>query len=261
MKLGKKLGSGMTAEVYEIGSDNVLKLFLENIPTGWVEYEFKIAHEAGKLFDSAPKSYKIETVGNRTGIVYEQAFGEELSTLLQEDPTRAERFGDAMGGIHAEMHALSTENLPPQKARYESEIKASASILKEKSEKVLTKLSSLETKNILCHGDFHLGNIMLFDEKYSVIDWMNSCAGNPEADVCRTLLMLETPYSVQTVPEELKQIVSEILTKVKESYLKSYLSKSESTVEKIEEWRPIVAAARLKENIPGEQDWLLGMIK
>ena len=53
MKLGKKLGSGMTAEVYEIGNDNVLKLFLENIPTDWVEYEFKIAHEAGKLFDLA----------------------------------------------------------------------------------------------------------------------------------------------------------------------------------------------------------------
>ena len=102
---------------------------------------------------------------------------------------------------------------------------------------------------------------MLFEGEYSVIDWMNSCSGNPDADVCRTLLMLETPYSVQAVPEELKQIVNEILTKVKGSYLNSYLKKSESTIEKIEEWRPIVAAARLRENIPGEQDWLLAMVK
>jgi thiamine kinase-like enzyme len=261
MKLGKKLGSGMTAEVYEISNDNVLKLFLENIPTEWVEYEFKIAHEAGKIFDLAPKSYQIETVGKRTGIVYERAFGEELSKLLQEDPKKAELFGDAMGRIHAEMHTLSTENLPPQKERYESEIKASGSILNDKLEKVLSKLASLESKKILCHGDLHLGNIMLFEKKHSVIDWMNSCSGNPAADVCRTLLMLETPYSVQTVAEELQQVVNEILTLVKKSYLKSYLSKSESTIEKIEAWRPIVAAARLKENIPGEQDWLLAMIK
>lgn len=260
MKDIELLGTGMTAEVFKIDDSKVVKLFNEDIPKEWIDYEFKLSNEVGELFSGAPKAYEIVTDQNRTGIIYERAFGEELSTLLQKDFSMAESFGKEMGRLHSEMHSISSANLPSQIDRYKSEILESEDILKENTSTLIDKLSSFKDNNIVCHGDFHLGNIMFSGNNYRVIDWMNSCKGNPEPDVCRTLLMLESPYSIQVVPDELKSTVMDILRIVKDAYLNSYLQNSDTNIEAIEKWRSIVAAARLKEKVPGESEWLLAMV-
>ena len=54
----------------------------------------------------------------------------------------------------------------------------------------LEALNGLPDGDRLCHGDFHPGNCIIGDDGMRVIDWPNAYAGDPDADVARTLLTL-----------------------------------------------------------------------
>ena len=64
-------------------------------------------------------------------------------------------------------------------------------------------------ENRLCHGDFHLLNLIMSDDKVTIIDWVDASAGDIRADVCRTYLLY-----------------SELSTEVAELYLRLYCEKS-----------------------------------
>ena len=58
-----------------------------------------------------------------------------------------------------------------------------------------TEISNLQNESgypyiILCHGDFHLFNIIQdVKEDVYIIDWVDAVSGCPEADICRTYLL------------------------------------------------------------------------
>lgn len=56
--------------------------------------------------------------------------------------------------------------------------------------KALESLHSIEKKQILCHFDIHLENIMMSDEDVMILDWINAKLGNPVMDIARTYILL-----------------------------------------------------------------------
>lgn len=56
--------------------------------------------------------------------------------------------------------------------------------------KALKSLHSIERRNILCHFDLHLENIMMSEECIVIIDWVNAKLGNPVMDIARTYIIL-----------------------------------------------------------------------
>ncbi|MDA3845605.1 MAG: aminoglycoside phosphotransferase family protein [Vallitaleaceae bacterium] len=261
MEVKEKLGEGMTAEVYEIDRQYVLKLFYSHIPNEWVDYEYNLAHSVGELYESAPRAYEIIDYDGRKGIVYDRAYGNELSELLKAKVSRCIEFGVALADIHSHMHKIVVDNLPLQKDIYFNAIEESRDILGEWTNRLQEMAKDLVYGDYICHGDLHLGNVMLSNDEYKVIDWMGASQGNPIADVCRSMIMLETPYSLHGIPYTLKLIVRVILFRTKRAYLKRYCELNNVTVKEIRSWLPIVAGARIRENIPGEKKWLINMIR
>ncbi|MFP3489684.1 phosphotransferase, partial [Staphylococcus sp. SIMBA_130] len=47
---------------------------------------------------------------------------------------------------------------------------------------LLFKLSEMPVKKQLCHGDFHLFNLIMGDH-VTIIDWVDASAGDSRADV------------------------------------------------------------------------------
>ena len=101
---------------------------------------------------------------------------------------------------------------------------------------MLEKLSEIKHDDHLCHGDFHVFNLIISDGRVMIIDWVDASAGNPEADAYRTYL-LYTEHS-----NELADL-----------YLRLYCEKSGASRDEILSWAPIIAGARLSENLPSEK--------
>ena len=77
-----------------------------------------------------------------------------------------------------------------------------------------------------------------------VIDWPNACCGDPAADVCRSYLILKLHAD-----------------EVAELYIDVYCQVARVRRQTILDWLLYVAAARLAEDVPGEQHGLLELIR
>lgn len=110
---------------------------------------------------------------------------------------------------------------------------------------LLKKLDSMMSDSKLFHGDFHPFNIIIGESTVTVIDWVVSSSGDVLADVTRTYLL-----------------ISEASAKLAKRYVHIYSSLTGISREEIFHWIPIIAAARLSENVSeGEHKRLLDIIK
>jgi tRNA A-37 threonylcarbamoyl transferase component Bud32 len=97
----------------------------------------------------------------------------------------------------------------------------------------------------LCHGDFHPLNILYDGNKHWIIDWVDATAGNPLADACRTYL-----------------IFKQYLSRSAGIYLKLFCAEAGAKTNDVLVWLPIVAAARLNENLDEQaRSWLLALVQ
>ena len=113
--------------------------------------------------------------------------------------------------------------------------------------KALVALLNRLDKNAvsLCHGDFHPLNILYDGQKHWIIDWVDATAGNPLADACRTYL-----------------IFKQHMARSAGIYLRAFCETAGAKQEDVLAWLPVVAAARLDENIDNKTRlWLLNLIK
>mgnify|MGYP000733880057 FL=1 len=109
---------------------------------------------------------------------------------------------------------------------------------------LMRQLQALPAGDRLCHGDFHLGNIMVAQDRYSVVDWLDATQGAPEADACRSYLLM-----LHHMPE------------LATDYLDAYLRTSGSTGGAVLGWLGVLAGARLSENVPDENERLLVLVR
>ncbi|MCM3627853.1 hypothetical protein M3194_10805 [Paenibacillus glycanilyticus] len=85
---------------------------------------------------------------------------------------------------------------------------------------------------------------------------MDANTGDPLCDVARTSMMFLSPF-VSMPPLSISPLIGKQLN---DAYLTEYSRLTGATAAGIDRWRLPVAAARLRERIPGEQEWLLAYI-
>ncbi len=73
-----------------------------------------------------------------------------------------------------------------------------------------------------------------------IVDWLDACSGNPAADVCRTYLLMRR-----------------VLPEIAEAYVVIYAKAANLSPDEIFTWLPVIAAARLAENVSEENEDLL----
>ncbi len=89
----------------------------------------------------------------------------------------------------------------------------------------------------LCHGDFHLFNLIMSENNVTIIDWVDASSGDIRADICRAYLLY-----------------SQFSMELADQYLRLYSDKSGLAKEDIFQWAPIIAGARLSEIVCTEKN-------
>jgi aminoglycoside phosphotransferase (APT) family kinase protein len=235
--LGPPLASGNEADLYAWG-DKVLKLSKRPGDPAPAEREAKTLAALAPI-GLAPAVDGVIEVNGRWGVVMERIDRPVLGSLLA-DPAAVPRMLTLMVTLHRRIHAMTAPaGLPDLHERLATRIGKAERLDAGLRQDLLARLETLPAGDRLCHGDFHPLNILGLDDDARVIDWLDAARGPPAADLCRTYV-LASAYDAELAG----------------AYVAAYLAASGLEREAVEAWLPVVAAARLVENVPAEFDRL-----
>jgi uncharacterized protein (TIGR02172 family) len=261
MKKGNLLGSGVTAEVYEWGQDRILKLYFAKYSIDdWVNYEAKIGHIVHESGITSPAVYDIVEVGDRKGIIYQRIHGKSIVECLVTEPWKLYYYVQKTADLQHKIHNFSADGLPTQKERFTYAIRFSSHILGYRAKKILDYMEGLQDGESICHGDLYHNNIIVSGKKMVPIDWSTAYKGNPLGDVARTGMIICSPAVPYGIPFEAGMLAYYPKWLAFKVYINEYMKLAKVKYEDIDAWVLPVAAAKLKDKIPGERKWLMGII-
>jgi hypothetical protein len=261
MKKGKLLGIGTTAEVYEWGQDKIIKLFFNKYSSDdWVNNETKVGHIVHESGEISPAIYDTVEIDGRKGIIYQRIYGKSIIEHLQTAPWELFYYTEKAAELQHNIHMHSADSLPSQKERFTYWIRLSSWKLGNKVKIILKYLESLPDGESICHADFYFSNLLVSGKKLVPIDWSGTYKGNPLGDVARTCMIICSPAVPNGIPDAAALLFYFPKSLLCGVYLNKYMKLSKAKFNDIDAWVLPVAAARLKDNIPGEGKWLLDII-
>jgi aminoglycoside phosphotransferase (APT) family kinase protein len=239
MMLGRRLGAGRIAEVFEWGAD-VLKLYGVGIGPEQAQREAVVLDGLSDTGLVVPRALGVVEIDGRWGLRMTRMPGRPLAELMTGDGFAAgvARFAE----LHRQMHQQHVAGLMRLKARLATRIGRAQQLDGVTRTHLLDRLVRLPDGDRLCHGDFHPFNIMADGDDLAVIDWLDATSGPPAADVCRSYLL-----TLQHAPD------------LAELYLKVRIEGADFDLADVLDWLPVQAAARLDENVPDEVERLLAL--
>jgi aminoglycoside phosphotransferase (APT) family kinase protein len=259
INLGKPIARGRTADVYTWQEGQVLKLFHDWFTLENVQYEQRIGsaiHAAGL---PVPAAGDILQINGSNGLVYERVHGLPMWEILSKKPWRLFSLAYLTATLHAEMHSVKIQaDLPSQTQQLEYKIQQANALPSLLQEAVLKSLVELPPGDSLCHGDFHPLNILVSASGPVIIDWIDASFGNPLADLARSTILILGAASSAQIPRSVDRF---IVRRFHSTYLRHYFQLRPGGEKEYRLWLPVVAAARLSENIQEVEEWLLKQVE
>jgi aminoglycoside phosphotransferase (APT) family kinase protein len=253
------IAQGRTAEIYPWDDGHVLKLFRDWCPPDWVEYEARIAGAVHAAGVPSPAPGEMIEMDGRRGLIYERLDGISMLQDLNARPWMVFKHARSLAELQVEINQKSSAGLPSYKDRLSDDIRSTAQLNEELRKKALALLDVLPNRQNICHGDFHPGNVLITRKGPIVIDWMTACTGSPWADVARTSLILS--IGAKSAGKQVHLIVRMMVRLYHRIYLNRYRALIPNAENEMNRWMPIIAAARLNEEIIPEREELIEIVK
>lgn len=99
-QVGKRIGQGYTAEVYEYGADKILKLYRQGMPDAACQREFEATKNIGRSFAASPKAFEMLRIDGRMGAVYEKIAGATMLNVMLRRILRLRAYSRELAQIH-----------------------------------------------------------------------------------------------------------------------------------------------------------------
>ncbi len=257
--LGNLIAQGRTADIHAWKDDKtVVKLYHDWFQLEWIQQEAARSRAVQTLGLPIPKVGDLVQVSGRNGLIFERIYGENMLARLKQEPALVATFASRLANLHIELHELDAQpDIPLQRQKLERNIRRAAPLSDALKTALINRLHNMPDGRSVCHGDFHPGNIVVTtqaDASDVMVDWNDCTFGNPLADVARsTILFLGGITGNETPDLAFEQLVRDC----HEGYLARYFELSSGSKDEYEQWLPIIAGARLSENITALEPWLL----
>ena len=257
----QKLAAGATAEIFVWDERRILKLFYDFMEQGSAQHEADVTNAVIASGFPAPKAYEVVTVDEREGIVYDRIEGKPFLQILESQMWRGFTLMRRLAELHAKLHTYTAnESLPSLRLSLERKITNEARLSDTLKSRLLQHLAALPDGNTICHGDFHVLNVLDSQPEPTVIDWVDAKRGHSYADVARTVIIhTERPHAHE-VNRVLYVLFPLIQRFIVSAYLRRYCELTHANTADIHQWIPIMAAARLRES-SAKRNQLMMMIQ
>lgn len=186
-----------------------------------------------------PKIFEVTEIAGRQAIIMEFIKGKIAGEQILGNMESAEEYLKICVDMQQKIHALPADAavIGTMTEKLHRHVELVEMLNRTQKNLLLKRLESMIFEPKLCHGDFHPFNLILSDGKVSIFDWVDSSSGDVRADVFRTFLLC-----------------SKASVKLAEMYLYIYCKNTGLSRDEIFKWAPIIAAARLSENVSGEDN-------
>jgi len=233
------IANGAQADLYK-NNGMAIKLFKKNLSKGEIEYEMNLQKMAFEYGLPVPKIHNIVEIDGKYGILMEYIDGVPIGEFVFKDQGILQQYLIKSIEIQIQLNNIATDKFPSMKDKLKRQITNTQELDVADKEKLLSKIDKIVFENKLCHGDFHFFNLIETSNDIKIIDWVDSSAGNAEADVCRTYLLYKMNHEI-----------------LAESFIDSYCKITKVPKENILNWLPFLAAARLSEGRDKKENEIL----
>jgi len=257
--LSAPIAQGRTAEIFVWDDRHILKLYRDWCPPDWVDYEARIARAIYESGIPSPAAGEIIEVNGRRGLIYERLDGVSMLQDLNARPWMLLKHARSLAELQVKINQQSITGLPSYKDRLRHDIDNTPHLNDGLRNKALLMLEALPDGKSVCHGDYHPGNVIITKNGSVVIDWMTASAGNPWADVTRTSLLLS--IGAKAARKQVRPIIRMFVSLYHRTYLNRYRMLVPEIGNELNRWMPVIAAARLNEDIVPERGALIKMVE
>lgn len=187
-----------------------------------------------------PKVVEVTAIEGKWTIVTEYIKGETLAKLMQDHPERYDEYLEKFVDLQLKMHAMTCPMLGKLKDKMNRKISQtdlSATVRYD----LHTRLEGMPKHNKLCHGDFNPSNIIVAEDgTMYILDWSHATQGNASADAARTYLLFWLAGDITGAKK----------------YLNLFCEKSDTAIQYVQKWMPIVAASQSVKGNDAEREFL-----
>ncbi len=230
--------------VYQDGN-KVVKVFTKEHPKANVFNEALCQARVEETGLHIPKVLEVTNIDGEWALVLEYFEGKTLSKLMKEAPGETDVLLEKFVDLQLTMHTKSAPRLTLQKDKLKRKINSLKDTLDASTRYELqTRLDSMPTHTKLCHGDFNPSNVIVQpDGKMAIVDWSHATQGNASADAAITYLQFALKDQ-----------------DLADRYLRLFCKKSDTAIQYVQKWLPIVAAAELTKKDPANTEFLMRWI-
>lgn len=239
----QKIFSRADKEIYRDGN-KLIKVFDANYSKANILNE-ALNHARVEETDlNVPKILSISVVDGKWAIILDYIEGKTLQALMDEHPEKEDEYLNLFVDLQRKVLSHKVPMLNKLKDKMQTKI-SSTNLDATTRYELHTRLDSMPKHTNLCHGDFNPTNIIITsDGTPYIIDWSHATQGNSSADVARSYLLFCLAGKKD----------------LGDKYLKLYCKKSDTAMQYIQRWIPIVAASRLVKAPESEKEFLHGWI-
>ena len=239
MELGTLIATSETVDVYKSGK-MASKLFKEGAPKTAALYEALTHARVEATGLPVPIIHEVSVIDNRWAIHMDFIEGETLAQQMKKDPEHMDQYLENMLDIQLQIHSKLAPKLSKLKDKLTRQINELDCLDEVKKYELLTRLNSMPKHVKLCHGNFSPENVMIGEDgTVYIVDWVAARQGNASADIARTYLLLALESQERA-----------------DQYLDMFCQKTGTSKKYVLDWVPIVAAARMADNVPEERELL-----
>jgi aminoglycoside phosphotransferase (APT) family kinase protein len=254
----ERIGEGREAEVFALGPDRALRLARAARLGPAIDHEYAALSAAAEAGAPVPAVHERVEVGGRPGLVVERLGSRNLLLEIGSRPWRVPSISRSLGVLHARLHSVAAPpDLPSVHERLAERLE-SPLVPRELRSRALGLLEGLPRGDRLCHGDFHPGNVLLRSGGEAVaIDWTGASRGDAHADIARSYLIIRFGAVGPDATAAIRVLARVGRRVLWAGYLRSYRRARALEWDGVVRWLPVIAAARLVEDIGEERIRLL----
>ena len=240
MNLDNVIAKRVRKTIYRDGNKSI-KVFDEGYSKSDILNEALNQARVEETGIAMPKVIEVTAIDGKWAIVSDFIEGTTLAELMEKNPDKMDQYLEMFVDLQMSVHEKKAPLLNKLKDKMNRKISQSELEATTKYD-LHTRLEGMPKHNKVCHGDFNPSNIIIAEDGTPyILDWSHATQGNASADAARTYLLFWLSGDINGAKE----------------YLELFCKKSNTAMQYVQKWMPIVAASQSVKGNEKEREFLL----